>query len=162
MRVRTRPHGTEPDPEVPPAMSYIDFEKLESLDPAAYQAQEPYPWANPEGILMERAYEWGELEVPDAAYVLGKGGRAVRLEGYPEATIADGMALDTEGRLYVTAQQGVQVLDASGDLLGTLKYPEQPANCAFGGADMRTLYVTAQTSVYSLAMRTDGVRLPLR
>ena len=112
--------------------------------------------------LMERGYPWGELEVPDEAYVAGGGGRAVLLEGYPEATIADGMALDIEGRLYVTAQQGVQVLDASGKLLGTLPFPEQPANCAFGGADMRTLYVTAQTSVYSLAMRTPGLRLPLR
>lgn len=112
--------------------------------------------------VVERAYPWAELDVPPEAYVLGEGGRAVLLEGYPEATLADGMALDVEGRLYIAAQQGVQVVDASGVLLGTLVFPEQPANCAFGGADLRTLYVTAQTSVYSLALQTPGLALPMR
>ena len=111
--------------------------------------------------VMARAYAWGELAVPEAAYVLGEGGRAVLLDGYPEATIADGMALDTEGRLFVTAQQGIQALSDGGELLGTIEFPEQPANCAFGGEDLRTLFVTAQTSVYALAVRTPGLRLPL-
>lgn len=122
-----------------------------------------YVWAVELGgpSTTKHAYEWGELEVPEAAYVLGPGGAAVQLEGYPEATIADGMCLDTEGRLYVTAQQGVQVLGADGNHIGTLVFPEQPANCCFGGGDLTTLYVTAQTSVYSLQMRVAGLRIPL-
>ncbi len=111
--------------------------------------------------MMARASEWGELAVPKAAYVAGDGGRPMLLEGYPEATIADGMALDVEGRLFVTTQQGIQVLSDGGELLGTIEFPEQPANCAFGGEDLRTLFATAQTSVYALAMRTPGLQLPL-
>jgi Rps23 Pro-64 3,4-dihydroxylase Tpa1-like proline 4-hydroxylase len=38
-------------------MTYIDYEKLKGLDPAAYQAQQPYPWANPEGLIRPEAYE---------------------------------------------------------------------------------------------------------
>ncbi|MDE2764862.1 MAG: SMP-30/gluconolactonase/LRE family protein [Chloroflexota bacterium] len=109
----------------------------------------------------ERAYPWGALAVPPTAYVAGPGGAPVLLEGYPEATLADGMALDAEGRLFVAAQQGVQVLDPDGALLGVLEFPEQPANCCFGGENLTTLFVTAQHSVYALEMRTTGLRLPL-
>jgi hypothetical protein len=38
-------------------MSYIDYEKFESLDRVAYRAQMPYPWVNPEGILTPAGYE---------------------------------------------------------------------------------------------------------
>ncbi len=122
-----------------------------------------YVWALDLGEpgAMKHAYEWGALEVPEAAYVLGPGGAAVQLEGHPEATIADGMCLDAAGRLYVTAQQGVQVLGAGGNHIGTLTFPEQPANCCFGGGDLTTLFVTAQTSVYSLQMQVAGLRMPL-
>ena len=110
-----------------------------------------------------RAYPWGELAVPPAAYVAGPGGAPVLLEGYPEATLADGMALDAEGRLYVATQQGIQVLDPDGALLGVLAFPEQPANCCFGGEELTTLFATAQRSVYALEMRAPGLRgLPLR
>ena len=34
--------------------------------------------------------------------------------------------------------------------------PEVPANLAFGGPDLRTLLLTARTSVYALRVRTPG------
>ena len=37
-------------------MRYLDFERLEALDPAAYLAADPYPWVNPEGILFDDAH----------------------------------------------------------------------------------------------------------
>jgi hypothetical protein len=46
-------------------MTYIDYEKLESLDPVAYRARRPYPWANPEGILTPDAYEALYMGLPD-------------------------------------------------------------------------------------------------
>ncbi|MBT17635.1 MAG: hypothetical protein CL889_01490 [Dehalococcoidia bacterium] len=106
-------------------------------------------------------YEWGHLEIPNKAYVYDMNGKEIFFPEYPDATLADGMALDTIGNLYVTTQLGIQVLDVKGNLIGILEFPEQPANCAFGGQDMQTLFVTAQTSIYSIDMSTKGLKLPL-
>ncbi len=46
-------------------MSYIDYERLEDLDPEAYRSTHPYPWANPEGILRPEAYETLYENLPD-------------------------------------------------------------------------------------------------
>ena len=70
----------------------------------------------------------------------------------------DGATLDVKGNLYITAGTGVQVFDPAGKMLGTIKFPEQPSNCTFGGKDMKTLYVTARTSVYSCPMEVAGHR----
>ena len=39
---------------------------------------------------------------------------------------------------------------------GTIDVPQAPANCAFGGADRRTLYVTARTALYSTSLPIAG------
>ncbi len=70
----------------------------------------------------------------------------------------DGMALDADGRIYAT-YKSVVVLTAGGELVGRIPVPEQPANCTFGGADGKTLYITARTSLYSLAMTVAGQSL---
>ena len=69
---------------------------------------------------------------------------------------ADGVAVDSEGRLYVTSVTGVQVFDDVGDYLETIAFPQQPSNVAFGGPDRMTLFATARTGLYSLRMRTAG------
>jgi gluconolactonase len=71
---------------------------------------------------------------------------------------ADGAAVDTKGNLYIASALGLQVFDASGKRLGIIAIPEQPSNVTFGGADMRTLYVTARTSLYTLPMEATGHR----
>ncbi len=38
------------------AVPYLDLEKLAALDPVAYQTRDPYPYANPEGVLYEEAH----------------------------------------------------------------------------------------------------------
>lgn len=75
-----------------------------------------------------------------------------------EGTGGDGLCIDTAGRLYITSRLGVQVFDPNGKHLGTIEFPEQPANCDFGGADMKTLYVTARTSLYAVKMEAVGHR----
>ena len=69
---------------------------------------------------------------------------------------ADGMALDRVDRLYVTTVTGVQVFDATGQYLGTIKVPRQPANAGFAGPDKRTLYITAREGLYRLTMQAQG------
>jgi len=69
---------------------------------------------------------------------------------------ADGMAMDTEGRLYVTTSSGVQVIDSRGQYLGTIRTPKNPSNLAFGGPDRRTLYITGRDSLFSVKMLSQG------
>ena len=70
----------------------------------------------------------------------------------------DGMSLDEHGNIYAT-YKSVVVLTADGELIGRIEVPEKPANCAFGGPDNKTLYVTARTSLYSLPMQVAGIAL---
>jgi gluconolactonase len=70
----------------------------------------------------------------------------------------DGVAIDTKGNLYFTALNGIQVFNPKGDHLGTITFPEAPANVDFGGADFKTLIVTARTSVYAVPMEATGHR----
>jgi gluconolactonase len=81
---------------------------------------------------------------------IGKGQRIAYV------THPDGMTIDKEGRLYVTCRGGVWVLDAEGKWLGVIETPEQPSNCTFGGAGLRTLFITARTSLYSIDTLTRG------
>ena len=60
----------------------------------------------------------------------------------------DGMAIDSAGRLYVTAQQaGVQVFGADGTYLGVLPTPRNAISAAFSGPGRRTLYVVGSGAV---------------
>lgn len=68
----------------------------------------------------------------------------------------DGLSIDVQGSLYITTDLGVQVVDENGALLGIIEFPEQPANCAFGGQDMKTLYATCRTGLYSVVLPTAG------
>ncbi len=70
--------------------------------------------------------------------------------------VPDGMKVDLAGNLFVTGPGGIWVWDSSGRHLGTILLPEQPANLAWGDADLRTLYITATTSVYRLKTTTQG------
>jgi gluconolactonase len=72
----------------------------------------------------------------------------------------DGVAVDSRGNLYLVrpSMKLIQVVGPDGKALGLIHLPEEPSNCKFGGADLRTLYVTAQTSVYSIKMVATGHR----
>jgi gluconolactonase len=71
-------------------------------------------------------------------------------------TGGDGLTVDVKGNLYITSRLGLQVFDKEGKALGTIKFPEGPANVTFGGPDFKTLYVTARTSLYTVKMEVAG------
>ncbi|MEZ6046728.1 MAG: SMP-30/gluconolactonase/LRE family protein [Planctomycetaceae bacterium] len=68
----------------------------------------------------------------------------------------DGLTIDTNGNLYITSSLGVQVFSPDGTHLGNIEFPQQPANCTFGGPENKTLYVTARTGLYSVQMEVAG------
>jgi len=71
----------------------------------------------------------------------------------------DGMKVDVNGNVYVTGPGGTWAFDPTGKHLGTIVTPEKPANCAFGGKDNKTLFITARTSVYSVKVKVPGVKI---
>jgi gluconolactonase len=70
--------------------------------------------------------------------------------------VPDGMKVDVEGRVYCTGPGGTWVFAPDGTRLGVIRTPEVPANLAFGGPDLRTLFFTARTSVYTLRAKVPG------
>jgi gluconolactonase len=71
---------------------------------------------------------------------------------------SDGMTLDDKGNLYLTNAAGVTVFDKNGMQIKNIKIDEPwTANVCFGGADMKSLFVTAKTGLYRIRMNVKGV-----
>jgi gluconolactonase len=72
----------------------------------------------------------------------------------------DSLCLDAEGNLYVAVTSGLQVLRPDGTSLGVISVGGGRAatNCAFGGEDGKTLYISAWTSLWKVpGMPTPGL-----
>jgi gluconolactonase len=72
------------------------------------------------------------------------------LDGVP-----DGLRADDKGNLYVATDR-ISVYDTQNKLIDNLGTPEKPSNCAFGDADLQTLYITARTSLYRARRNVKG------
>jgi gluconolactonase len=66
---------------------------------------------------------------------------------------SDGMTMDEDGNLYLTAQ-AVNIYSPAGKWLKTMNIPERPSNVCFGGKNKKTLFITARTSLYSMDMQS--------
>jgi gluconolactonase len=74
--------------------------------------------------------------------------------------VPDGMKVDAAGRVFCTGTGGVWVFESDGTRVGIIETPEVCANVAFGGPDLRTLLLTASTSVYTLRVKVPGLPHP--
>ena len=96
------------------------------------------------------------------AFELDAGGAVVRRRIFADMSsdetdgVPDGMKVDVEGRVYCTGPGGTWVFASDGTRLGIIRTPEIPANLAFGGPDLRSLFFTARTSVYTLRVKVAG------
>ena len=69
---------------------------------------------------------------------------------------SDGMTIDENGNVYFTLGKAVTIYDKAGKKLTAIDVPEGTTNVCFGGKDMKTLFITAGTSLYSVKMRVKG------
>lgn len=67
----------------------------------------------------------------------------------------DGITLDEHRNLYVT-HEVVEIYAPDGRRIGTIDTPERPSNVTFGGADGKTLFITAPSSLYAIRMSVRG------
>jgi gluconolactonase len=78
----------------------------------------------------------------------------------------DGMAMTENGFVVTTTGSGTEaaivVFDANGKKIDSILVPEDPANCCFGGDDLRTLYIAAGKSLYRVATKAKGVKPPFQ
>lgn len=68
----------------------------------------------------------------------------------------DGLKTDVEGNIYCTGPHGIVILNEEGHYLGTIQTPLAPANCAWGGNDYQTLYITARRHLYRIHLNVKG------
>jgi gluconolactonase len=97
-----------------------------------------------------RVYDFAANATLSNGHIFGEepGGKG---EGVP-----DGIKVDESGNLFVTGPKGIWIWSPQGVHLGTIAMPEQPANLTWGEPDLRTLYITATTSVYRLRTNAKG------
>jgi len=74
----------------------------------------------------------------------------------PGEEALDGMKIDRQGNLYVTAPDGVRIYSPAGRHLGTITVPRPVHNLAWGGADGRSLYLCATDRLYRIDVLIPG------
>lgn len=70
----------------------------------------------------------------------------------------DGVKVDTEGNVYVSAPGGLQIVSPEGKHLGTIVTPQHVHNMAWGDEDGKTLYLCARNGLYRIRLNIAGVR----
>ena len=68
----------------------------------------------------------------------------------------DGLKVDALGNVYLAAPDGLRIYASDGRHLGTITAPRPIHNFAWGGADGRTLYLTARDRLYRLPLLVGG------
>lgn len=77
----------------------------------------------------------------------------------PDKGKSDGFRADTEGNIWTSSGDGIQVFSPAGELIGKILTPATTGNCAFGGPNFSTLYIAGKDSAYSIEVAAVGVRL---
>jgi gluconolactonase len=135
------------------------------IDPAGRLSVAAGGFARPNGLafsLDERRLYVSDTGGPDHIRVFDvaddlslSGG-----EVFAECTagVFDGFRLDTEGRIWTSAADGVHVYDPDGTLLGKVLVPEVVANVCFGGPKRNRLYICGTTSLYAILLPVNGAK----
>lgn len=71
---------------------------------------------------------------------------------------ADGMKVDSEGRLYSTGPGGIHVFAADGREVEMIEMPERATNLGWGGENRNILFITTPSNIYRLPMNTEAAR----
>lgn len=102
---------------------------------------------------------WSFQIQPDGSLANGQKFYALETPDSSGASSADGMAIGDEGHLLVATDQGIQICDQPGRVIGILSKPQRSflSNLVFAGPDLKTLYATSEDKVFKRKLRKGGV-----
>ncbi len=108
-----------------------------------------------ESLLYVTDYAGGSVRVFDVA----RNGSLSEPRTFVSVAGPDGMTVDETGNLFVASYdgRGIEVFAPDGEPLGTIPIQGAPSNCAFGGADGRTLYITTGRALYRVTLEEPGL-----
>jgi gluconolactonase len=153
----------------------LDYQGIYRIDPGG-QIHLHGEWNRPNGLALspdeQRLYVVDSVEhqarvydvLPDGALTNERLFADVKSFG-PNGG-PDGVKCDAVGNFYLTGMKEdnnpagpgtVMVFEPEGTLLGRIILPERPVNCGFGGADGKTLYMTARTGLYRVRTEVTGM-----
>jgi gluconolactonase len=93
-------------------------------------------------------------------FKVGENGKLSGGEVFAECTsgLFDGFRLDTEGRIWTSAFDGVHCYEPDGTLIGKIHVPEVVANVCFGGEKRNYLYICGTSSLYGMRLPINGAK----
>jgi gluconolactonase len=150
------PHALEQKPGAEPARAELQLLVTDLTRPngIAFSPDEKYLYVNnsePKKIWMRyRVQPDGTVTEPKLLY---------DATSDPRPGAPDGMKVDQQGNIYSTGPGGVWIFSPEGKPLGTILISEKAANVAWAGADRKTLYITASSSLYRVHLNIAGAPL---
>src|SRR6266516_3220195 len=127
---------------------------MKTVNGLALSPDEKYLYVNGGGENYIRRYDIQ----PDGALANPK--LIIYLSSDKTPGVTDGTKVDSKGNIWTTGPGGVWIISPEGKHLGSILMTERPANLGFGDADLKTLYLTARTSIYRVRVNTPGVPCP--
>lgn len=96
----------------------------------------------------------------------GKEFASMKLAGFNNVGLADGIRCDVDGNIWASAgwvgegYDGVHVFEPNeGVRIGQIKLPEICSNVCFGGSRRNRLFMTGSTSIYAVYVETRGAHI---
>jgi gluconolactonase len=150
------PHALQQKPGAPPANADLQLLVSDLTRPngIAFSPDEKYLYVD----NSEPKKIWVRYRVqPDGSLTEGKVIYDATADPRPGAP--DGMKVDEQGNIYSAGPGGVWIFSPEGKPLATILMPERVANLTWAGADRKTLYIAASTSVYRVQLKISGAPL---
>jgi gluconolactonase len=159
-------YGIDSDYEGHRAEPELDGCHVYRIDPGGDVRKVADDFDRPNGLAFSA--DEGTLYIGDSRrkhirrFTLGEDGKLQGGEVFADcdAGTFDGLRLDTAGRIWAAAHDGLHCFAPDGTLLGKLHVPEVASNLAFGGERRNFLFITATSSVYALKVNFNGATYP--